>query len=150
MTRPGHVWNSDCTLSGATDRHVDHNHVSVFCIHASCWRESIETVIYRGAYHAWTVSSLTMLRFYPEYVRTKKCPLILLGPNRLVFLIDAQPNPFDASTIGVCVAQASGFSTACDASVRALFFGEICNLGALLVVRPQPVAFYCPWGKGRE
>jgi dienelactone hydrolase len=31
----------------------------------------IETVIYPGAYHAWTVPSLVTLRFYPEYVSTK-------------------------------------------------------------------------------
>ena len=50
----------------------------------------IETVIYRGAYHAWTVPSLGTLRFYPDYVSTKKCPLILLGPNRLLFLSDGE------------------------------------------------------------
>jgi hypothetical protein len=79
----------------------------------------IETVIYRGAYHAWTVPSLTTLRFYPEYVSTKKCPLILLGPKRPVFLIDGQPKPFDPSTFGVCVGQAPGYSMAFDAAVRA-------------------------------
>ena len=31
----------------------------------------IETVIYRGAYHAWTIPRLGTLRFYPEYVSTK-------------------------------------------------------------------------------
>jgi len=32
----------------------------------------IETVIYPGAYHAWTVPDLTTARFYPDFVSTKK------------------------------------------------------------------------------
>jgi dienelactone hydrolase len=79
----------------------------------------IETVTYRGAYHAWTVPSLTTLRFYPEYVSTKKCPLILLGPNRPVFLIDGQAEPFDPSSFRRCVGQAPGYSMVFDAAVRA-------------------------------
>src|SRR5215472_17488040 len=35
----------------------------------------IQTVIYPGAYHAWTVSDLGSARFYPDFVSTKKCPL---------------------------------------------------------------------------
>jgi hypothetical protein len=35
----------------------------------------IEAVTYPGAYHAWTVPSLVGMRFDPEYVSTKKCPL---------------------------------------------------------------------------
>jgi hypothetical protein len=31
----------------------------------------IETVIYPGAYHAWTVPDLATARFYPDYVSTK-------------------------------------------------------------------------------
>ena len=79
----------------------------------------IETVIYPGAYHAWTVPSLTTLRFYPEYVSTKKCPLILLGPDRPAYLINGQVNPFDPSSFGVCMSEAPGYSMGFDAAVRA-------------------------------
>src|SRR5262252_2499334 len=79
----------------------------------------IETVTYQGTYHAWTVPSLTTLRFYPEYVSTKKCPLILLGPNRPAFLIDGQAKPFDPSSLGACMGEAPGYSMAYDAAVRA-------------------------------
>ena len=50
----------------------------------------IEVVTYKGAHHASTVTSLGQLRFYPEYVSTKKCPLILLGSNRPAFLVMAK------------------------------------------------------------
>jgi dienelactone hydrolase len=79
----------------------------------------IEAVTYPGAYHAWTVPSLVTLRFYPEYPSTKKCPLILLGPNRPVFLIDGQAKPFDPSSFGACMGEAPGYSMAYDAAVRA-------------------------------
>src|SRR5262249_5157622 len=79
----------------------------------------IETVTYPGAYHAWTVSSLGPLRFYPEYVSTKKCPLILLGPNRPLFLSGSQTRPFDPNSIGACMAEAPGYSMVFDAAVRA-------------------------------
>jgi dienelactone hydrolase len=79
----------------------------------------IETVIYPSAYHAWTVPSLVTLRFYPEFVSTKKCPLILLGPNRPVFLIDGQAKPFDPSSFGACMGDAPGYSMVFDAAVRA-------------------------------
>src|SRR5258708_2898160 len=69
----------------------------------------IETVTYPGAYHAWTVPSLVTLRFYPEYVSTKKCPLILLGPNRPVLLIDGQAKPFDPSSSGPCLGKAPDY-----------------------------------------
>jgi dienelactone hydrolase len=78
----------------------------------------IETVIYPGAYHAWTVPDLVAARFYPEFVSTKKCPLILLGPNRPVFLIDGQVKPFDASVFGACMRDAPGYSMGFDAAVR--------------------------------
>ena len=54
----------------------------------------IETVTYPGAYHAWTVPACDCA-LYPELVSTKKCPLILLGPNRPMVLIDGQAKPFD-------------------------------------------------------
>jgi len=79
----------------------------------------IETVIYPGAYHAWTVPDLPSLRFYPELVSTKKCPVILLGPNGAMFLIDAQPKPFEPGFVATCVREAPGYSMAFDAEARA-------------------------------
>jgi dienelactone hydrolase len=80
---------------------------------------SIQTVIYPGAYHAWTVPDLTTARFYPDLVSTKKCPLILLGPKRPAFLIDGEVKPFDPATFSACVAAAPGYSMGFDAAVRA-------------------------------
>jgi dienelactone hydrolase len=79
----------------------------------------IEVVTYRGAYHAWTVPSLVPLRFYPDFISSKICPLILLGPNRPVFLIDGQTTPFDPSSLSACLREAPGYSMAYDATVRA-------------------------------
>ena len=79
----------------------------------------IEIVIYPGAYHAWTVPGLTTARFYPDYVSTKKCPLILLGPKRPASLIDGEAKPFDPTAFGACVAAAPGYSMGFDAAVRA-------------------------------
>jgi hypothetical protein len=79
----------------------------------------IETVIYPGAYHAWTVPDLATARFYPDYVSTKKCPLILLGPKRPALLIDGEAKPFDPAAVGACVAAAPGYSMGFDAAVRA-------------------------------
>ncbi|MDP1752282.1 MAG: dienelactone hydrolase family protein [Reyranella sp.] len=79
----------------------------------------IEIVIYPGAYHAWTVPSLVTPRFYPDYVSTKKCPLILLGPTEVVSLIDGQTTPFDPGSVAACTGAAPGYSMAFDAAVRA-------------------------------
>jgi dienelactone hydrolase len=79
----------------------------------------IQTVIYPGAYHAWTVPDLTTERFYPDLVSTKKCPLILLGPKRPAFLIDSEVKPFDPAAFSACVAAAPGYSMGFDAAVRA-------------------------------
>jgi dienelactone hydrolase len=78
----------------------------------------IETVTYPGAYHAWTVPDLVTLRFYPEFVSTKKCPLVLLGPKQPMSLIDGQAKPFDPSSFGACMGAAPGYSMAFDAAVR--------------------------------
>ncbi len=78
----------------------------------------IETVIYRGAYHAWTVPSLVTLHFYPDYVSTKKCPLILLGSNGPAFLIDGQAKAFDPGFFAACMGEAPGYSMVFDAAVR--------------------------------
>jgi dienelactone hydrolase len=78
-----------------------------------------ETVTYPGAYHAWTVPGVVPARFYPELVSAKKCPLILLGPNRLMLLIDGLAKPFDPDFFGACMKQAPGYSVGFDAAVRA-------------------------------
>src|SRR5216684_5393887 len=79
----------------------------------------IETVIYPGAYHAWTVPDQPTARFYPDFVSTKKCPLILLGPKRPALLIDGEAKPFDPAAFDACVAAAPGYSMGFDAAVRA-------------------------------
>ena len=79
----------------------------------------IETVIYPGAYHAWTVPDQPTARFYPDLVSTKKCPLFLLGPKRPALLIDGEAKPFDPAAFGACVAAAPGYSMGFDAAVRA-------------------------------
>ena len=84
----------------------------------------IQTVIYPGAYHAWTVPDLTSARFYPDYVSTKKCPLILLGPKRPALLIDGEAKPFDAAAFAACIAAAPGYSMGFDAAVRAQSFAD--------------------------
>src|SRR5215831_17341510 len=77
----------------------------------------IDVVVYPGAHHAWTVSSLGVLRFYPQYSSTRRCPLILLG--RLALLIDGQARPFDESFLRKCLGEGQGYSMAYDASIRA-------------------------------
>jgi dienelactone hydrolase len=79
----------------------------------------IETVIYPGAYHAWTVPDLATARFYPDFVSTKKCPLFLLGPKQPALLIDGEAKPFDPAAFGACVPAAPGYSMGFDAAVRA-------------------------------
>lgn len=78
----------------------------------------IQTVIYPGAYHAWTVPDLTTARFYPDLVSTKKCPLLLLGPKRPALLIDGETKPFDPTAFGACLAAAPGYSMGFDAAIR--------------------------------
>ena len=79
----------------------------------------IQTVVYPGAYHGWTVPDLTTARFYPDLVSTKKCPLILLGQKAPGFLIDGEVKPFDPVAFEACVAAAPGYSMGFDATVRA-------------------------------
>jgi dienelactone hydrolase len=79
----------------------------------------IELVVYPDAYHAWTVPSLTTLRFYPEYVSTKQCPLIMLGSGRPALLINDQLTSFDPASFGACMAKAPGYSMVYDEAVRA-------------------------------
>jgi dienelactone hydrolase len=79
----------------------------------------IETAIYPGAYHAWTVPDLGSGRFYPDFVSTKKCPLILLGPKQPGVLVNGKVEPFDPAAFGTCIAAAPGYSMGYDAAVRA-------------------------------
>lgn len=79
----------------------------------------IETVIYPGVTHAWTVPDQPSARFYPDYVSTKKCPLILLGPKQPALLIDGEAKPFDPAAFAACIAAAPGYSMGFDAAVRA-------------------------------
>src|SRR5262245_44470125 len=79
----------------------------------------IETVIYPGAYHAWTFPDAATARFYPDFVSTKKCPLILLGPKRPALLIDGEAKPFDPAAFDACIAAAPGYSMGFDVAVRA-------------------------------
>jgi len=79
----------------------------------------IETVVYPGAYHAWTVPDLPSARFYPDLVSTKKCPVFLLGPKQPALLLDGEAKPFDPAAFGACVAAAPGYSMGFDAAVRA-------------------------------
>jgi dienelactone hydrolase len=79
----------------------------------------IETVTYPGAYHAWTVPSLTTVRFYPEYPSTKQCPFILIGPGRPALLVGGQATRFDPNAFGACMVEAPGYSMGYDAAVRA-------------------------------
>jgi dienelactone hydrolase len=79
----------------------------------------IESVTYPGAYHAWSVPSLTTLHFYPEYPSSKRCPLILLGSGMPTLLTGGQPAPFDPAGFGTCMAEAPGYSMVFDEAVRA-------------------------------
>jgi dienelactone hydrolase len=96
----------------------------------------IEAVTYPDAFHAWTVPSLTSLRFYPEYVSTKKCPLILIGPGRPVLLVDGQEKPFDPNTFGTCMGEAPGYSMVFDAAIRAKSAGESIGFLERHLLRP--------------
>jgi dienelactone hydrolase len=79
----------------------------------------IQTVIYPGAYHAWTVPDLTTARFFPGLVSLKKCPLFLIGSKGPALLIDGETKPFDPAAVGACLAAAPGYSMGFDAAVRA-------------------------------
>jgi dienelactone hydrolase len=106
-------------LLGELDDNLPVAKIDAYLAHARAAGTSppIEVVIYKGAYHAWTVPSLGPLRFYPEYVSTKKCPLILLGPVRPTLLVNGQATAFDPGAIGACMAQAPGYSMAYDAAI---------------------------------
>ena len=78
----------------------------------------ITTVIYPGAFHAWTVPTLGAPRFYAQYVSTRKCPLILLGRGAPTVLVDGRAQPFDPDALAACLAAGPGYSMAFDATTR--------------------------------
>jgi dienelactone hydrolase len=79
---------------------------------------SLEALIYPGAYHAWTVSSLGAPRFYPRYASTRECPYLLLGSARPTLLVDGRQKPLDPTVLRVCLQEGRGYSMAYDASIR--------------------------------
>jgi len=79
----------------------------------------IETVIYPGAYHAWTVSTLGAPQFYSQYGSTKKCPPILLGPDRPSWLVAGHAAAFDPSAFQTCRSEAPGYTMGFDSAARA-------------------------------
>jgi dienelactone hydrolase len=79
----------------------------------------IDVIVYPGAYHAWTVSTLGRARFYPQYESTRKCPLMLFGPSRPTFLVGGTEAPLDLDALQRCLQQGGGYTMAFDASIRA-------------------------------
>jgi dienelactone hydrolase len=96
----------------------------------------IESVTYPDATHAWSVPTLTTLRFYPEYPSTKQCPLILLGPGVPSLLIDGQPATFDRASFAACMAKAPGYAMVYDAAVRAKSLAESIGFLKRQLLRP--------------
>jgi dienelactone hydrolase len=79
----------------------------------------ITTVVYPGAFHAWTVPTLGAPRFYAQYVSTRKCPVILFGRGAPpTVLVDGRERPFDPNALAACRAAGPGYSMAYDATTR--------------------------------
>ena len=78
----------------------------------------ITTVVYPGALHAWTVPTLSVPRFYPQYGSGRKCPLILFGRGAPTVLVDGRVQPFDPDAFTACRAAGPGYSMAYDATTR--------------------------------
>jgi dienelactone hydrolase len=78
----------------------------------------ITTLVYPGAFHAWTVPTLGTPRFYPQYVSTRKCPVILFGRGAPTVLVDGRAQPFDPDALAACVAAGPGYTMASDATTR--------------------------------
>jgi dienelactone hydrolase len=81
-------------------------------------RPPIDVLIYPGAYHAWTVSSLGAPRFYPQYDSTRKCPYILVSGARPALLVDGQEKPLELSILQSCLREGRGYSMAYDEAIR--------------------------------
>jgi dienelactone hydrolase len=78
----------------------------------------ITTVVYPGAFHAWTVPTLGAPRFYAQYVSTRKCPVILFGRGAPTVLVDGRAQPFDPDALAACRAAGPGYTMAYDATTR--------------------------------
>jgi dienelactone hydrolase len=78
----------------------------------------ITTVVYPGAFHAWTVPTLGAPRFYAQYLSTRKCPFILFGRGAPTVLVDGRAQPFDPDALAACLAAGPGYSMAFDATAR--------------------------------
>ena len=78
----------------------------------------ITTVVYPGAFHAWTAPTPGAPRFYAQFVSTRKCPFILFGRGAPTVLVDGRAQPFDPDALAACVAAGPGYSMAFDATTR--------------------------------
>jgi dienelactone hydrolase len=78
----------------------------------------ITTVVYPGAFHAWTVPILGAPRFYPQFVSTRKCPFILFGRGAPAVLADGRAQPLDPDAIAACVAAGAGYTMASGETTR--------------------------------
>lgn len=79
----------------------------------------IATVVYPGAFHAWTVPTLGAPRFYPQYVASsRKCPVILFGRGAPTMLVVGRERPFDPDALAACQAAGAGYSMGFDAATR--------------------------------
>ena len=78
----------------------------------------ITTVVYPGAFHAWTVPILGAPRFYPQFVSTRKCPFILFGRGAPAVLADGRAQPLDPDAIAACVAAGAGYTMAFGETTR--------------------------------
>lgn len=78
----------------------------------------ITPVVYPGAFHAWTVPTLGASRFYPQYLSTRKCPVILFGRGAPTVLVDGRAQPLDPDALAACVAAGPGYTMAFDGTTR--------------------------------
>ncbi len=78
----------------------------------------IATVVYPGAFHAWTVPTLGAPRFYAQYGTARKCPVILFGRGAPTVLVDGRAQPFDPDAFAAFRAAGPGYSMAFDATTR--------------------------------
>ena len=78
----------------------------------------ITTVVYPGAFHAWTVPTLGAPRFYAQYLSTRKCPVILFGRGAPTVLVDGRAQPLDPHALAACVAAGPGYTMAFDGTTR--------------------------------
>jgi dienelactone hydrolase len=79
----------------------------------------LQTSIYRGAYHAWTVSTLGAPRFYPQYPSMRKCPYLLLGAWPPAMLASGQATTVVRGEMEACGKAGQGYTMAYDEAARA-------------------------------